>query len=76
MGATFDSPAYFEKLAEAGMPEGQARIHAEALRQQADASRNRCAYAQVIRETINQYDAACHKGRYSCGARRNSGCPA
>lgn len=37
MGARiFDPLAYFEKLKEAGVPEGQAKIQAEALRDLAD----------------------------------------
>ena len=39
LAETFDSLGYFERLKEAGVPEPQARVQADALRQQTEAQR-------------------------------------
>ncbi len=47
---TFDSLGYFEKLKEAGVPEAQARVQAEAMRQQAEAQR------AALQTALDRYD--------------------
>ncbi len=49
---TFDSLGYFEKLKDAGVPEPQARVQAEALRQQTEAQR------VALRQELDRYDEA------------------
>lgn len=49
---TFDSLGYFEKLKEAGVPEAQARVQAEAMRQQAEAQR------VALQTALDRYDEA------------------
>ena len=49
---TFDSLGYFEKLKEAGVSEAQARVQAEAMRQQAEAQR------VALQTALDRYDEA------------------
>ena len=49
---TFDSLGYFEKLKEAGVPEAQARVQAEAMRQQLEAQR------AALQTALDRYDEA------------------
>ena len=49
---TFDSLGYFEKLKEAGVPEAQARVQGEAMRQQAEAQR------VALQTALDRYDEA------------------
>ena len=49
---TFDSLGYFEKLKDAGVPEPQARVQAEALRQQTEAQR------VALQSALDRYDEA------------------
>lgn len=49
---TFDSLGYFEKLKEAGVPEAQARVQAEAMRQQMEAQR------VALQTALDRYDEA------------------
>ena len=49
---TFDSLGYFEKLKEAGVPEAQARVQAEAMRQQMEAQR------AALQTALDRYDEA------------------
>lgn len=49
---TFDSLGYFEKLKEAGVPEAQARVQAEAMRQQMEAQR------AALQTALDKYDEA------------------
>ena len=49
---TFDSLGYFEKLKDAGVPEPQARVQADALRQQTEAQR------AALRQELDRYDEA------------------
>ena len=52
LAETFDSLGYFERLKEAGVPEPQARVQAEALRQQTEAQR------AALRQELDRYDEA------------------
>lgn len=47
---TFDSLGYFEKLKAAGVPEEQARVQAEAMRQQAEEQRI------ALQKALDKYD--------------------
>ncbi len=47
---TFDSLGYFEKLKAAGVPEEQAKVQAEAMRQQAEEQRS------VLQKALEKYD--------------------
>ena len=49
---TFDSLGYFERLKEAGVPEPQARVQADALRQQTEAQR------AALQSALDRYDEA------------------
>ena len=49
---TFDSLGYFERLKEAGVPEPQARVQADALRQQTEAQR------VALQSALDRYDEA------------------
>ena len=52
LSLTFDSLGYFEKLKDAGVPEPQARVQAEALRQQAETQR------VALQSALDRYDEA------------------
>ena len=52
LAETFDSLGYFERLKEAGVPEPQARVQADALRQQTEAQR------AALRQELDRYDEA------------------
>lgn len=47
---TFDSLGYFEKLKAAGVPEEQAKVQAEAMRQQAEEQRS------ALQKALEKYD--------------------
>ena len=47
---TFDSLGYFERLKDAGVPEPQARVQADALRQQTEAQR------VALQSALDRYD--------------------
>ena len=49
---TFDSLGYFEKLKDAGVPEPQARVQADTLRQQTEAQR------AALQSALDRYDEA------------------
>ncbi len=49
---TFDSLGYFEKLKDAGVPEPQARVQADTLRQQTEAQR------VALQSALDRYDEA------------------
>ena len=49
---TFDSLGYFERLKDAGVPEPQARVQADALRQQAETQR------VALQTALDRYDEA------------------
>ena len=52
LAETFASLGYFERLKEAGVPEPQARVQADALRQQTEAQR------AALRQELDRYDEA------------------
>ena len=52
MTQTFDSLGYFEKLKDAGVPEPQARVQADTLRQQTEAQR------VALQSALDRYDEA------------------
>ena len=52
LAETFDSLGYFERLKEAGVPEPQARVQADALRQQTEAQR------VALQSALDRYDEA------------------
>lgn len=52
---TFDSLGYFEKLKAAGVPDEQARVQAEAMRQQTEAQRI------ALQTALDKYDEAGRK---------------
>ena len=54
-GTTFDSLGYFEKLKAAGVPDEQAKVQAEAMRQQAEAQR------LALQAALDRYDEASRK---------------
>ncbi len=52
LAETFDSLGYFERLKEAGVPEPQARVQADTLRQQTEAQR------VALQSALDRYDEA------------------
>ena len=52
---TFDSLGYFEKLKAAGVPEEQARVQADAMRQQTEEQRT------ALQTALDKYDEASRK---------------
>jgi len=52
---TFDSLGYFERLKAAGVPEGQARVQADTMRQQTEEQR------VALQAALDRYDEASRK---------------